>query len=194
MNRFLRTTLLVSGLIGSALIGAVASAAPEPQIIDVAHSTLDFTAQSLLIDAEGTFKEWKGAVNLDKDDMTKSTVEVTIDAKSIDTRIDKRNDHLRSADFFDVAKYPSITFKSTKIVKTGDKSYDMTGDLTIKGVTKPVTLAVVVDRVGDPYTRFKATGKLSRSAFGVSYNSSLNPIEDEIKFNMVINVRKPAKQ
>lgn len=184
--------LLAAGLLMSSLITvSTADAAAEKQLIDVAHSTLDFTAVSFLLDTQGTFKKWEGEVMLDRDDVTKSSVNVSIDVSSIDTRIEKRDEHLKGADFFDVAKFPKITFKSTKVEKTGDKTLKLIGDLTMHGVTKSVTLPVTIDRLQDNYSRFRASGTLSRSAFGITFDSKLNPIEDSVKFEMVINVKKP---
>jgi len=191
MRTFIRSSVMAFALVGSLMVGSSLSAAPEKQVIDVAHSTLDFTAVSFLIDAEGTFKTWEGEVVLDREDITKSSVNVSIDVNSIDTRIEKRDEHLKSPDFLDAAKFPKITFKSTKIVKSGDKAFNMTGDLTIHGVTKSVTLPITIDRLQDNYSRFRAETTVSRKDFGVTYDSKLNPIEDGIKLKLTINVKKP---
>lgn len=191
MRTFIRSSAMAFALVGSLMVGSSLSAAPEKQVIDVAHSTLDFTAVSFLIDAEGTFKSWEGEVMLDREDITKSSVNVSIDVNSIDTRIEKRDEHLKTPDFLDAAKFPKITFKSTKIVKSGDKAFSMTGDLTIHGVTKPVTFPVTIDRLQDNYSRFRAETTVSRKDFGVTYDSKLNPIEDGIKLKLTINVKKP---
>lgn len=130
-------------------------------------------------------------MNLDREDITKSSVNVSIDVSSIDTRIEKRDEHLKSADFLDAAKFPKITFTSTKIEKSGDKGFTMTGDLSLHGVKKTVTFPVTIDRLQDNYSRFRAETSINRKDFGVSFDSKLNPIEDNIKVKMVINIKKP---
>lgn len=182
---------LVASLLAFSLAGSTLFAAPEKQVIDVAHSTLDFTAISFLVDTEGTFKSWEGTVMLDRADLTKSSVEVSIDVSSIDTRITKRDEHLKGSDFLDVAKYPKITFKSTKVEKTGDKTLNMIGDLSMHGVTKSVKIPVTIDRLQDNYSRFRGSVTISRKEFGVTYDSKLNPIEDGIKIELMINIKKP---
>src|ERR1700693_3810324 len=110
--------------------------------LDTAHSTAGFTVKHMMVtNVHGAFGKVTGKVTTDDKDITKSVVEATIDAKSIDTRDEKRDGHLKSPDFFDVEKFPTLTFKSTKSVKAG-KGLKITGDLTLHGVTKPVTLAV----------------------------------------------------
>lgn len=192
MLKQFRSLMIAAALVGSSFGGVeLAQAAPEKQVIDVAHSTFDFTAVSFLLDTEGTFKKWSGDVVLDREDITKSSVNVTIDVNSLDTRIEKRDEHLKTADFLDVAKYPNITFKSSKIEKDGDKAFKMTGELSLHGVTKTITFPVTIDRLQDNYSRFRAETTISRKEFGVTYDSKLNPIEDGIKVKMVINIKKP---
>ena len=110
--------------------------------IDPAHTSAQFAIRHLMVSTvRGDFRKVSGKVNLDDQDVTKSTVDATIDVASIDTGIAKRDDHLRSPDFFDVAKHPTMTFKSKKIEKgSGDGNYKITGDLTLHGVTKEVVL------------------------------------------------------
>ncbi|MFM7204813.1 MAG: YceI family protein [Myxococcota bacterium] len=191
MFKALRGLLAASLLMGSLAAISTVEAAPEKQVIDVAHSTLNFTAVSFLLDTEGTFKKWEGELMLDRADITKSSVNVSIDVSSIDTRIEKRDEHLKGSDFFDVAKFPKITFKSTKVEKSGDKGFNLVGELTMHGVTKTVTLPVTIDRLQDNYSRFRASGNLSRKDFGITFDSKLNPIEDNVKFELVINIKKP---
>lgn len=186
MKRVLMASVLAVSVAGSSLM-----AAPEKQVIDVAHSTLDFTAVSFLLDTEGTFKQWEGTVMLDRADLSKSSVDVSIDVGSIDTRIEKRDEHLKSPDFLDAGKYPKITFKSTKVEKTGDKTMNLIGDLTLHGVKKTVTIPVTIDRLQDNYSRFRGALTISRKEFGVTFDSKLNPIEDGIKITLMINIKKP---
>lgn len=147
--------------------------------IDSAHAAANFSVRHMMIsNVQGTLGKVTGKVMLDDADVTKSTVEASIDVKGINTREQKRDDHLRSKDFFDVEKFPAITFKSTKIEKAGDK-LKVTGDLSIHGVTKSVTLdTVVTNEVKNPFTKtvtrgVTATGKVNRKDFGLTWNVAL---------------------
>jgi polyisoprenoid-binding protein YceI len=151
----------------------------------------------------GRFSVWSGKLELDEQDLAKSNLEVEIDATSVDTKEAKRDEHLRSADFFDVAQFPKLTFKSTKIEKDGD-DYKVTGDLTIKGVTKPVTLeveggAVVKDPWGGTRTGFSAKTTINRKDFGLTWNVALETggflVSDKIEITLEIEaVKKAASQ
>ena len=111
--------------------------------IDNSHSQVQFSVRHMMISkAKGVFDKWSGAVNLDPADPSKTTVDITIDAASINTKDGQRDGHLKSPDFFDVEKFPTITFKSNKVEVTGAESAKLYGDLTIKGVSKPVVLDV----------------------------------------------------
>src|SRR5512135_644304 len=110
---------------------------------DLVHSSINFHARHLMVSkVHGRFTKWDGLLELDPEDPTRSRIEVTIDAASIDTQEAKRDAHLRSADFLDVENFPTLTFKATKITKKGDDRFELVGDLTIRGVTRPVTLDV----------------------------------------------------
>lgn len=160
-------------------ISSVAGAATFE--IDSAHTSAEFAVRHLMVSkVRGNLGKVTGVVSLDETDPTKSSVEATIDVTGIDTREPKRDEHLKSPDFFDVAKYPTITFKSKKITKVGDGKFQMAGDLTIHGVTKEV----VLDLEGSP-TPFKdpmghvklggaATTRLNRKDFGILWNKSLD--------------------
>lgn len=166
-------------------------AEPSPYVIDVAHSILDFEVKSFLIDAQGTFKDFKAEVFFDPEKIEKSRVVFTIEAASIDTRIQKRDDHLRSPDFLDVAKHPQITFVSKKVIKTGPNSFDLVGDFSLHGVTKELKIPVQIVRVDQNRARFKGGIILKRSHFGITYQSKLNPIDDDIKVALDINIMQP---
>ncbi len=160
----------------AALLWAVpALAVASTWNLDPAHTAATFTVRHLVIsNVRGEFRMTSGVVTLDDQDVTRSKVEATIEVASLDTREPKRDEHLRSADFFDAAKYPTLTFKSTKVEKAGD-GLKVTGDLTIRGVTRPVTLdAAVTPEIKDPggNTRrgFSARGKINRKDFGVSWS------------------------
>jgi polyisoprenoid-binding protein YceI len=146
---------------------------------DLSHSSLNFHVRHLMVSkVHGRFSIWSGVLELDEQDITRSSIDVTIDATSVDTKEDKRDAHLRSADFFDVEKFPTLTFKSTKVEKKGDDEVAMTGDLTIHGVTKSVTLAVELGgQVKDPWggtrTGFSAKTSINRKDFGLGWNAVL---------------------
>src|SRR5688572_28880706 len=109
--------------------------------IDTSHSGAHFSVRHMVIaKVRGSFDRWQGTIELDEANPLAAKVSVRIDATSIDTREEKRDTHLRSADFFDVEKYPELTFESTKVEKAGDDRYRVTGNLTIHGVTKEVVL------------------------------------------------------
>jgi polyisoprenoid-binding protein YceI len=128
----------------------------------------------------GDFGKMAGTLTLDEKDVTKSKVEATIDATTINTREPKRDEHLRSADFFDVAKYPTITFKSTKVERAGKDGLKVTGALTMRGVTKQVTLNVTgpTEAIQDPWGNLKrgasAATKLNRQDYGISWSKTLD--------------------
>ena len=157
-------------------LAAPALAAADTLDIDPAHTHASFVIKHLLIsNVRGEFRKTSGKLVYDEADPTRSTVEAVIDATTVDTREQKRDEHLRSPDFFDTAKYPTITFKSTKVEKAGDGKLKVTGDLTLRGVTKPVVLDVsgptqeIKDPKGTPRRGVSVTGKINRRDFGVSY-------------------------
>jgi polyisoprenoid-binding protein YceI len=158
--------------------------AGEKYNIDPAHSSITFKVKHLgLTWVYGRFNEFAGEFTLDKDDPTKSFFAVTIKTKSIDTNQDKRDTHLRSKDFFDVVKYPEITFKSTSVKKVKG-GFELTGDFTMRGVTKKLTFTL---KGGDQQKEFpegvKRVGftiktKLKRSDWGMNF--MVGPISDEV--------------
>jgi polyisoprenoid-binding protein YceI len=148
--------------------------------IDAAHSSANFSIKHMMIaKVHGGFEKLSGTLTLDSSDITKSVVEATIDAASINTRESQRDAHLRSADFFDAEKFPTITFKSTRIERESDEELKVTGDLTIRGVTKEVVLEVEGPSAEhtDPYGNVKiglsAKTKIKRKDFGLSWNAAL---------------------
>jgi polyisoprenoid-binding protein YceI len=146
--------------------------------IDSAHSSIHFSARHMVITkVRGAFKSYRGTVELDEADRTRSRVRVEIDVDSIDTAEPKRDGHLKSADFLDVAQFPTISFESRSIVARGD-SYTVTGDLTLHGVTRPVTLSAEFQgQARDPWggerVAFAAKGSISREDFGLTWNQLL---------------------
>ena len=161
--------------------------------IDPTHSTIEFSAKHMMFTTvKGRFAEFEGTVTGNQATPAGASVNVTINAASIDTRTEQRDGHLRSGDFLDVEKFPKITFKSTKISGTRER-FTLTGDLTIRDVTKPVTLDVTFEGQGtDPWggTRagFSATGKLDRREFGLTWNQALEAggvlVSNEIKIQV----------
>jgi len=181
------------------LLPAAALAATSSWSVDASHSQVGFAVRHLVIsNVRGDFGAYQGRLVLDDADPTKSTVEATIDASSIDTGVADRDAHLKSADFFDVAKYPSITFKSTKVAKAGKDALKVTGDLTLKGVTKPVVLDVtttpeVKGMRGDTRRGFSATTKISRKEFGLTWNKTVEAgpvVGDEVRIALELETVK----
>ena len=155
---------------------ATSPALADAYKLDGSHSASTFAVKHMLISTvRGEFTKTEGSVTIDPADVTKSSVEATIDAASVNTRDEKRDGHLKSPDFFDVAKFPKITFKSTKVEKAGEGKLKVTGDLTLHGVTKAVVLDVTGPsaEVKDPYGNLRrglsATTTINRKDFGVSY-------------------------
>ena len=147
--------------------------------LDPAHSRVGFVARHAMVTkVRGSFNEFEGSGTFDADNPSNSHLQLTIQAASIDTRNADRDGHLKSNDFFDMETYPTITFVSTAVEQTGDTDYRVTGDLTIKGVTKPVT--VDFDYTGtavDPYDNqrigFEGKTTVNRKDWGVSWNAAL---------------------
>lgn len=169
--------VLVVAVVVSTLAGA--GFAADKYTIDASHSLVGFSVKHLVVtNTKGRFKEVSGTLMYDAKDVAKSSVEVTIPAASITTDNDKRDEHLKSPDFFDVQKHPDITFKSSKIEKKGD-SYLMTGTLTMKGVSKVVEIPVTINgTINDPWggIRIGAEGsaKVNRQDYGISWNKALD--------------------
>jgi polyisoprenoid-binding protein YceI len=147
--------------------------------IDTSHSGVHFSVRHMVIaKVRGAFDRFSGVVELDEANPAASKVSVRIEAASINTREEKRDAHLRSADFFDVEKYPELTFESTSVEKLSDEQYRVTGDLTIHGVTKSVVLEAEAlgtgkDPWGNDRIAFSATTAVNRKDFGLSWNQAL---------------------
>jgi polyisoprenoid-binding protein YceI len=148
-------------------------------IIDAAHSGIQFTVRHMVISkVRGAFERYEGAIDFDEADPTASRVSVRIDTSSIDTHEPKRDEHLRSADFFDVATFPAIAFESKRIDRLGGDRYRVVGDLTIRGNTAEVELdaeylGTGTDPWGNRRVGFQARGELSRKEFGLTWNQVL---------------------
>lgn len=167
--------------------------------LDPAHSLVEFSAKHMMITTvKGRITDVEGVIYTDEKDPKKSSVEATLNAASIDTRTDQRDQHLRSADFLNVEKYPTIKFRSTRI--EGDKDhFKLTGDVTIRDVTRPITLDVEFEgRTKDPWggerVGFSAKGKIDRRDFGLTWNQTLETggvlVGNEIKIELEIQAVK----
>lgn len=147
--------------------------------LDPAHSRIGFVARHAMVTkVRGSFNEFEGSGHFDADDLGKSHLTLTIEAPSIDTRNADRDAHLRSNDFFDMERYPEITYVSTGVEKLDDEHYRVTGDLTIKGVTRPVTVdfeftGAVVDPFGNERIGFEGSATINRKDWGVNWNAVL---------------------
>jgi len=179
MNKHVWKLAVVAGLLGASTLGA--SAATTKWQIDPQHSDAQFAVTHLMISTvRGEFHGLKGTIILDDKDISKSSVDVTIDATSVDTREPKRDADLKSDHFFYTEKFPTLTFKSTKVEQGADGKLKVTGDLTMRGVTKQVVLDVTAPKpaIKDPWgmqrTAFNATTKVNRQDFGVSWNQTLD--------------------
>lgn len=169
--------------------------------IDPEHSNVGFKVRHLMVsNVKGSFDKHTGIVEIDDKDITRSKVDVSIDTSSINTNVKKRDEHLRSADFFDVAKFPAMTFVSKKIVKTGKENLKITGDLTLHGVTKQVVLDVEgpSKESKDPWGAIRrgatATTKINRKDFGLVWNAALETggvaVGEEITITLEIEMIK----
>jgi polyisoprenoid-binding protein YceI len=170
---------MLAGL--AAAIALPASAGTTTYQIDPRHSSAGFGVTHLMISTvRGEFHGVTGNVVVDDTDISKSTVNVTIDATSVDTREPDRDKHLKSEAFFDVAKYPTITFQSTKVERNADGTLKVTGDLTIRGVTKTAVLTATLPKapIKDPWglqrTAVSASTRINRQDFGVAWNQKLD--------------------
>ena len=173
--------------------------------IDPSHSAIAFTVRHMVVSkTRGRFTRWNGQIRFDPDDPAASSVEVTIEPGSVDTADAQRDAHLRSADFFDVEKFPLATFRSTKVEDREGDRYRITGDLTLRGVTKPVVLDVTYEGAGkDPWggerAGFSASTSLDRKQFGLEWNKALETggllVGEKVDLTLEIEaVRQPAQK
>jgi polyisoprenoid-binding protein YceI len=201
MKRLLLLTASVASLSAFAAQGAKVPGA-ENYAIDDSHSGVVFGWNHFgFSNPSARFDKIEGSVLLDKADLTKSSVVVTLPVEGLDTRVAKLDEVLKSPDFFDSAKYPTITYKSTKIEKTGGNGLKITGDLTVHGVTKPVTLDAKVNKIGlfeipgvvkAQTAGFDATTVIRRSDFGVT--KFLPAVSDEIPVRITLDAKLAQAQ
>lgn len=196
--------LLVAAITSAALVsGSVFAAQPHTAgtyQVDPAHSKVGFEVTHLVVSSvEGRFNDYQGELKLGEK-IEDSKVNMSIKTASIDTGIKKRDDHLRSADFFDAKKYPTITFKSKKVKADGD-DLKITGDMTMKGITKEVTfdakyLGSVKDGYGNYKAAFQASTKINRKDFGLTWSSMVEAgpaVGDDVTLSLKIQAAKKEK-
>jgi polyisoprenoid-binding protein YceI len=176
-------------------------AAPTAWNVDASHSQVGFAVKHLVISTvRGEFTKYTGVAKLDDADPSRSSVEVSIEAGSIDTRVADRDGHLKSPDFLDVAKYPAITFKSTRVTAAGKDRLSVAGDLTLHGVTKPVVLEVttsaeVKGMFGETRRAFAGQTRISRKDYGLLWNKVVEAgpaVGDEIAITLDVELVKDA--
>ena len=193
-----RSAFLAVGLV----VALAAPALADTFTVDKAHSEAAFQVRHILTKVRGTFRDFSGTINFDKARPENSTVEFRIKATSIDTGNQKRDDHLRSPDFFDVATHPEIVFKSTKVVAKGGNKFDVTGDFTLHGVTKTITLPVAFlgeQKFGKGVKAgFETAVTINRKDYGLNWNRALESggvlvgEEVEIAINLEADLQQPT--
>lgn len=166
-------------ILAAALAVASPALAAEDYVIDASHADVSFQVRHLVSQVTGRFNAFEGSIRVDRDNPQASSVQFTIQTESIDTSNEKRDEHLRSADFFDVASHPTITFRSTSMKALGEGRYEVTGDFTMHGVTKNITLPVeVLGEMKDPWGNqrigFQISVTINRKDYGISYNKVLD--------------------
>ncbi|RFZ94154.1 polyisoprenoid-binding protein [Mucilaginibacter conchicola] len=170
-------------------------------VLDPMHSEVQFKVKHLVISTvTGSFKSFEGSLETENDDFSDAKVEFSLDVDSIDTNQSQRDEHLKGADFFDAASHPKISFKSTSFTKDGD-DYKLKGDLTIKGITKPVSLdvehgGVATDFYGNNKAGFDVSGKINRKEFGLTWEGVTEAgsivVGEDIKLTASIQFAKQA--
>ncbi|WP_326663955.1 YceI family protein [Streptomyces canus] len=170
--------------------------------IDASHSTIGFTVRHAMVtNVKGKFDEFSGSLHLDGGDPSASTASIDVKMDSIDTGSADRDGHLKSADFFKIEEFPTMTFRSTKAEALGDEDYRITGDLTILGTTKPLTIdlefnGAAKDPFGNERVGFEGKAEIKRSEWGLSWNAALETggvlVSDKIKLSFDISAIKNA--
>ena len=204
MGHYLSRIAVSAGL--ATVLSLSAGAATTDWKIDPAHSSAQFSVRHMAISTvRGAFSKVNGAILLDDKDISKSTVDVTIDVSTVDTREPGRDNDLRSDHFFDVAHFPTMTFKSKKVEQAAPGKLKVTGDLTIRGTTKEVVLDVegptapVKDPWGNQRAAATATAKINRQDFGVKWNATMDNggvvVSDDVYITIDVEMIKviPAK-
>jgi len=198
----MRKRTVLFGSLAALAFAAAAFAATETFQFDKAHSLVGFRIRHFVSKVEGRFKDYEGAIQIDRQNPANSRVDLTIQAASIDTGNENRDKDLRSANFFDVDKFPTITFKSTKVTPKGSDTYDVAGDFTMHGVTKPIVVTVrhggfakagKVEKAG-----FETMGfKLDRKDYGISWNRAVDQggvmLGEDVEINVQVEANHPLE-
>jgi polyisoprenoid-binding protein YceI len=190
-----------------AVLAAVAAATPtfaaDTYQFDKAHTTVGFQVRHIVTNVGGRFQDFAGTIQVDRAKPETSSVEFTIQAASIDTNEPKRDEHLKSPDFFDVASHPTISFKSTSVKPAGKDTYEVTGNLTMRGVTKQVTLPVTFlgeakDPWGSEKIGFELSTVLNRKDYGINWNKVLDTggvlVADDVRVQIAVTANKVKPQ
>jgi polyisoprenoid-binding protein YceI len=199
MKRFAYTTI-------AALLLSIFSMTAQAQTtwsVDPAHTDVEFTVTHMgIFDVTGTFNEFNGQIVTQGNDLTNANVSATIQVNSIDTDNSDRDAHLKSDDFFAAAQHPELTFVGKELTKVGDKQYKLTGDITIRGTTQPITLDVdykgrVTDMFGNDRMGFTATGTLNRKDFGLKWDKmteGVAVVSDKVRLTIKAQLINQSKQ
>jgi polyisoprenoid-binding protein YceI len=194
MTMLIRAVTLVAAL----AIAAAPALAVETYLFDKSHTKVGFKIRHTVAKVEGRFRDYEGTIWIDRQNPAASRVEVTIQAASIDTDHDKRDADLRGTDFFDVAKYPTIIFRSTRVEPRGGDRYEVTGDLTMRGVTKTITIPVVSNgfaKMGKTEKAgFTIAFPLERKDYGITWNRTLDQggllLGDEVEISIEVEANR----
>ena len=199
MNNFKTTFTLITLL----FVGLLSFAQETAWNVDHVHSSVGFSIDHLVVsETTGRFNEYTAVIKADEADFSDATFEVTIQAKSVDTKDEKRDAHLRNADFFDVQKYPTITFKSSKFTKVSGSKYKITGIFTMHGISKEVTLdakfgGIITDSRFGTRAGLKIYGEVDRYDFDLKYNAAMEAggliLGKEVRIDCRIELIKPKK-
>jgi len=192
------TRRILPNVIAAVVIAALSSAASanETYKFDPSSSTIGFTVHQFLGTTHGKFTRFSGKIDIDREHSENSSVTAQIDVRSIDTRIKKRDDHLRSAEFFNIEKFPYITFKSRSVKRTGPQSGDILGELTMHGVTRPITLHVKLLTPMNDTTRTRwavSTDSITRRDFNLMFSPATETVSG-ISQTVAINIEIEAKR
>jgi len=195
MNR-----IAIPALALALLLPALATAEPAIYKVDADHSGVSFSIRHFVSNVSGRFRDFDGVIKYDKANPAASSVEFTVRAASIDTTNNDRDEHLRSKDFFDVQKFPTLTFTSTQVVPKDATTLDVTGNLTLHGVTKPVTFPIsLLGTVKTPRGEkagFETTFKIDRKEFGILWNNVLDSgpvLGDDVKVTIEVEADRAVE-
>ena len=192
---------LTIAMLVAATLTVTATAQAATWTIDQVHSSVGFTIRHIFSKVPGSFDKFSGTIEYDPSNPTAASVKVDIDPASINTKNSQRDEHLRSDDFFDVAKFPAMSFQSTKVTKGEGNALSVEGNLTLHGVTKPVTLAVTFlgagPAMGGQRAGFEAASKFDRKDFGIVWNKALDNgtvLGDEVAIAIGIEAYIPGEK